>query len=52
MRTWGLGGDSEVRFSGGEGLAIGPRRVMPLSLLAHEHPDVTLDEARDDRVPS
>jgi N-methylhydantoinase A/oxoprolinase/acetone carboxylase beta subunit len=36
----GLGGDSEVRFSGGEGLAIGPRRVVPLSLLAHEHPQV------------
>jgi N-methylhydantoinase A/oxoprolinase/acetone carboxylase beta subunit len=36
----GLGGDSEVRFLGGEGLAIGPRRVVPLSLLAHEHPRV------------
>lgn len=34
----GLGGDSEVRFSGGSGLAIGPRRVVPLSLLVHEHP--------------
>ncbi len=34
----GLGGDSEVRFGGGEGLVIGPRRVLPLSLLAHEHP--------------
>lgn len=33
----GLGGDSEVRFGGGEGLVIGPRRVLPLSLLAHEH---------------
>jgi N-methylhydantoinase A/oxoprolinase/acetone carboxylase beta subunit len=36
----GLGGDSEVRFLGGSGLAIGPRRVLPLSLLAHEHPEV------------
>ncbi|MEY3125271.1 MAG: hypothetical protein RLZZ573_1791 [Pseudomonadota bacterium] len=36
----GLGGDSEVRFQGGEGLVIGPRRVVPLSLLAHEHPQV------------
>ena len=36
----GLGGDSEVRFLGGKGLAIGPRRVVPVSLLAHEHPDV------------
>lgn len=36
----GLGGDSEVRFSGGEGIAIGPRRVIPVSLLASEHPEV------------
>ena len=36
----GLGGDSEVRFGGGEGLVIGPRRVVPLSLLAHQHPNV------------
>jgi N-methylhydantoinase A/oxoprolinase/acetone carboxylase beta subunit len=36
----GLGGDSEVRFSGGHGLVIGPRRVLPLSLLGHEHPHV------------
>ncbi|MEO8858240.1 MAG: hydantoinase/oxoprolinase family protein [Burkholderiaceae bacterium] len=34
----GLGGDSEVRFGGGEGLVIGPRRVVPLSLLAHQYP--------------
>lgn len=36
----GLGGDSEVRFGGGEGLVIGPRRVVPLSLLAHQFPNV------------
>ncbi len=36
----GLGGDSEVRFLGGKGLAIGPRRVVPISLLAHAHPEV------------
>ena len=36
----GLGGDSEVRFQGGDGLAIGPRRVVPLSLLAHQHPQI------------
>ena len=36
----GLGGDSEIRILGGQGLAIGPRRVLPLSLLAHEHPRV------------
>ena len=34
----GLGGDSEVRLQGGEGLSIGPRRVLPLSLLVHQHP--------------
>ena len=36
----GLGGDSEVRFLGGKGLAIGPRRVVPISLLVHEHPHI------------
>jgi len=33
----GLGGDSEVRFSGRTGIEIGPRRVVPLSLLGHLH---------------
>ncbi len=36
----GLGGDSEVRFSGKSGVEIGPRRVVPLSLLARIHPGV------------
>jgi N-methylhydantoinase A/oxoprolinase/acetone carboxylase beta subunit len=36
----GIGGDSEVRFSGGEGLRIGPRRVVPMSLLADQFPQV------------
>lgn len=36
----GLGGDSEVRFLGGKGLAVGPRRVVPVSLLVHEHPEL------------
>lgn len=36
----GLGGDSEIRILGGQGLAIGPRRVLPLSLLAQENPKV------------
>ena len=34
----GLGGDSELGFKGGEGFAIGPRRVVPLSLIVHQHP--------------
>jgi|TARA_B100000959_G_scaffold102110_2_gene107736 N-methylhydantoinase A/oxoprolinase/acetone carboxylase beta subunit len=36
----GLGGDSEARFQGGVGLAIGPRRVIPMSLLAHRNPEI------------
>jgi len=36
----GLGGDSEVRFSGGEGIGIGPRRVIPMCLLAERYPSV------------
>ncbi|MEL7166255.1 MAG: hydantoinase/oxoprolinase family protein [Pseudomonadota bacterium] len=45
MRTTGLGGDSEVHFVS-EGLAggvtLGPARVVPVSLLAVEAPDVVL----------
>ncbi len=45
MRTTGLGGDSEVHFVG-EGLrggvTLGPRRVIPVSLLATDAPDVVL----------
>lgn len=37
----GLGGDSEVRFNARDGIEIGPRRVVPLSLLAHLYPEVT-----------
>jgi N-methylhydantoinase A/oxoprolinase/acetone carboxylase beta subunit len=36
----GLGGDSEVRFSGQGRIEIGPRRVVPLSLLGHLYPDL------------
>ena len=38
--TVGLGGDSEVWFDNGPALAIGPQRVVPLSLLAFEHPGI------------
>jgi N-methylhydantoinase A/oxoprolinase/acetone carboxylase beta subunit len=34
--TFGLGGDSEVRVSREEGLVVGPRRHIPLSLLVAE----------------
>ncbi len=45
MRTVGLGGDSETHFvSEGltGGITLGPKRVLPISLLAHEAPDVVL----------
>jgi len=35
VRTCGLGGDSETRFDRQRRLRVGPRKVMPLSLLAH-----------------
>jgi N-methylhydantoinase A/oxoprolinase/acetone carboxylase beta subunit len=43
MRTTGLGGDSEVHFiSEGlqGGVTLGPRRVMPVSLIATEAPEL------------
>jgi N-methylhydantoinase A/oxoprolinase/acetone carboxylase beta subunit len=40
IRTFGLGGDSEVRVEPSFGLAVGPRRSVPLSLLAHQHPEM------------
>ena len=45
VHTVGLGGDSQVRLDGSKwpgsnGLTIGPRRIVPLSLLAAEHPAV------------
>jgi N-methylhydantoinase A/oxoprolinase/acetone carboxylase beta subunit len=36
----GLGGDSEVGFSGKNGIEIGPRRVVPISLLGQQFPEV------------
>jgi len=40
VRTYGLGGDSEVRHNDNGHILLGPRRVVPLSLLVHEHPEV------------
>ena len=37
VHTFGLGGDSEARLDE-QGLVVGPRRVMPLCLLGHQHP--------------
>ncbi len=38
VRTSGLGGDSEVHFDRQMRLMVGPRKAMPLSLLAHRFP--------------
>lgn len=43
VRTIGLGGDSHVLIDGERRLQIGPRRVVPLSLLALSYPS-TLEE--------
>ncbi len=56
MRTTGLGGDSEVHVEPGlkAELRLGPRRLIPLSLLAHEHPGVgaLLDADAQSDLPS
>jgi N-methylhydantoinase A/oxoprolinase/acetone carboxylase beta subunit len=57
MRTWGLGGDSEVHLTAGleGGLRLGPKRVMPISLLARDYPQVVhkaLDMALATGLPS
>lgn len=57
MRTWGLGGDSEVHLTAGleGGLRLGPKRVMPISLLARDYPQVVhkaLDLALATGLPS
>ena len=40
VHTSGLGGDSEVTFDVDDGMLVGPQRVVPLSLLAHQYPHV------------
>ena len=56
IRTIGLGGDSEVAIDDAgptTTLSLGPRRVIPLSLLATQHPDLvrgTLDTQRRSNV--
>jgi N-methylhydantoinase A/oxoprolinase/acetone carboxylase beta subunit len=48
----GLGGDSEVRFYGGS-VALGPRRVVPMSLLAQQYPHIlTRMQAHLDDTPT
>jgi N-methylhydantoinase A/oxoprolinase/acetone carboxylase beta subunit len=43
VRTSGLGGDSEVGFDRQMKLRVGPRKAMPLCLLAHTFPDTLKD---------
>ena len=57
MRTVGLGGDSEVRWGTagrgadtGQRLLIGPRRLVPLSLLATGHPELVADTLERQRA--
>ncbi|MDH3593807.1 MAG: hydantoinase/oxoprolinase family protein [Rhodospirillales bacterium] len=45
VHTVGIGGDSEVRLDGTGALTVGPRRALPLSLLARDRPEV-LEELR------
>ncbi|WP_406854585.1 hydantoinase/oxoprolinase family protein [Alsobacter sp. KACC 23698] len=40
MRTFGLGGDSEVLVDARNRVGLSTGKVVPLSLLAHRHPDV------------
>ncbi len=40
VHTSGLGGDSEIRLDDRGELVIGPRRVVPLSLLASQYPGI------------
>ena len=46
MRTAGIGGDSHVHVTRERTLEIGPRRVVPLCILAHQHPEVLRDLKR------
>ncbi len=45
VRTSGLGGDSEVHFDRQHRLCVGPRKAMPLALLAHTFP-AALDQMK------
>ena len=57
MHTHGLGGDSEIRLADravGPELEVGPRRVVPLSLMAEAHGDVIraeLEARVNDDIP-
>jgi N-methylhydantoinase A/oxoprolinase/acetone carboxylase beta subunit len=40
VRSFGLGGDSLIRFDHRQNLTVGPERVVPLSYLAHLYPAI------------
>ena len=46
VHTVGLGGDSEVHLDSERRLVIGPRRVVPLCLLASEYPEIVSELQR------
>ncbi len=50
MRTAGIGGDSHVRVTRERGIEIGPRRVIPLSILAAQRPEVLLELRKQDML--
>ena len=56
MRTFGLGGDSEIGLDDGglrPHLVLGPRRLVPLSLAAHTHGEAVIAELeRQLRAPN
>jgi len=51
VHTVGLGGDSHVRLDGKRRLTIGPQRVVPLSLLAGQHPEVLAELRHQAQTP-
>ncbi len=54
MNTFGLGGDSEISLGGtalNPQLVLGPRRLIPVSLIAHEHSEV-VHQALDRQIKS
>ncbi len=46
VHTSGLGGDSEARHDEQKRLVLGPRRAVPLALLAGQHPQVLAEMRR------
>lgn len=51
VHTVGLGGDSHVRLTADRQLQIGPQRVVPLSLLAQQYPEVVGELRNQAAVP-